>query len=446
MSAEGDRVRKILTRILYTMFFGFTLSLIVSCVLFIADSVNKKDDQLLTAVSIDPKSENSSVYKKIDSGDDSVPVHYMTDCEYGYNTLSDPGEQFIYRKLQRNLYYITDEKDDNGYYKTERIILSGSELSESSVRKALNAFIADHPQIFWVSNIFGYAYDSGDTVVECYSVVSAEKCREYSNILNAKVNELVEETAEAESDYQKERILHDMLLRGCTYADNVKTMDDGWEYFTSYGAIISGSAVCEGYSKAMQLLLSASGVRSYIIRGNAEGVRHMWNLVQLGDDWYHLDATWNDGDSYVSYEYFNLPTEIIKENHDIGAMIGTGDSESDESSPNFFLPECESMNYNYYNVDGFTIERFDNETDQQMVAFILNCVNNDCHYLHLNVGDEMEYEECIDTLLHAPNHRIYHYIDLANEFLDSDHRLDREGMRILKHENRKTIRIRLSYK
>lgn len=451
MESRGDGVRKKISRLLVTMFFGFTLTLIISCILLIINSVGVSDGTKLEAVSIDPDSDVSSVYKKIDEVSVEVSevsqVNGNVDSEYnfGFRSLSDTNEQYLYHKLMRNLYYITDQKSDSGYFKAERITVSRCEMTEDSIRHALNAYIADNPQVFWVSNVFGYAYSDGNTIIECYSVIPADKITELSLILSNKINEMLEDLDTKMDDYHIERYIHDKLLRNCSYAEEIKSVNDGWEYFTSYGAIVNGSAVCEGYSKAMQMLLNLTGIPSYIIRGEAEGVKHMWNLVKVGEEWYHLDSTWNDSDTTISYEYFNLPTNLVEENHIIDSLIGTGDDEADRTGPNFFIPECDSMEMNFYTVDGFTIERFDNETDQNVVAQIVHLVNNGEVYLHINVGSELSYDECIDTLFNAPGHRIYHYIDLANELLDSDHKLSREGMKLLKHEDRGQLRIRLNY-
>ena len=444
-------MRKKISRLLVTMFFGFTLTLIISCILLIINSVGVSDGTKLEAVSIDPDSDVSSVYKKIDEVSVEVSevsqVNGNVDSEYnfGFRSLSDTNEQYLYHKLMRNLYYITDQKSDSGYFKAERITVSRCEMTEDSIRHALNAYIADNPQVFWVSNVFGYAYSDGNTIIECYSVIPADKITELSLILSKKINEMLEDLDTKMDDYHIERYIHDKLLRNCSYAEEIKSVNDGWEYFTSYGAIVNGSAVCEGYSKAMQMLLNLTGIPSYIIRGEAEGVKHMWNLVKVGEEWYHLDSTWNDSDTTISYEYFNLPTNLVEENHIIYSLIGTGGDEADRTGPNFFIPECDSMEMYFYTVDGFTIERFYNETDQNVVAQIVHLVNNGEVYLHINVGSELSYDECIDTLFNAPGHRIYHYIDLANELLDSDHKLSREGMKLLKHEDRGQLRIRLNY-
>lgn len=68
------------------------------------------------------------------------------------------------------------------------------------------------------------------------------------------------------------------------------------ETHTPYNAFKTGSAVCDGYSKATKLMLNEYGVEcDYIIGECTGGGGHGWNLVKLDGEWYHLDVTWNDG-------------------------------------------------------------------------------------------------------------------------------------------------------
>lgn len=76
-------------------------------------------------------------------------------------------------------------------------------------------------------------------------------------------------------------------------------------------------AVCEGYSRAMQLLLHKAGIECTLVSGAGKktGVAHMWNLVTIDGRNYHVDATWDDSDDVLRHNYFNLTTEQIEISH-----------------------------------------------------------------------------------------------------------------------------------
>ncbi len=77
----------------------------------------------------------------------------------------------------------------------------------------------------------------------------------------------------------------------------------------AYGALVEGTAVCNGYAQAFLLLADAVGLDSVIVTGVADGGvttgLHAWNLVRTGDDWLVVDTTWDDagpfgtGDTYL---------------------------------------------------------------------------------------------------------------------------------------------------
>ena len=68
------------------------------------------------------------------------------------------------------------------------------------------------------------------------------------------------------------------------------------ETHTPYNAFKTGSAVCDGYSKAAKLMLNEYGVECDFVVGTCtNGGGHAWNLVKLEGEWYHMDVTWNDG-------------------------------------------------------------------------------------------------------------------------------------------------------
>jgi heme exporter protein D len=120
-------------------------------------------------------------------------------------------------------------------------------------------------------------------------------------------------------DYQRELLIHDYIIEHCTYEE---TADDNAQY-TAYGALVEGKAVCEGYAQAAQLLFSAAGLESYYVEGAGTSVDHAWNCVQIEDQYYWVDLTWDDpvpdvetgGTEILDHSYFNLTDSQLNEDH-----------------------------------------------------------------------------------------------------------------------------------
>ena len=121
-------------------------------------------------------------------------------------------------------------------------------------------------------------------------------------------------------DYEKLKYLHDYIVLNCepstddTYADTI------------YGALVNGKALCEGYTKAFSYLCNLAGIENVIVTG-ATDVPHMWNMVKLGGNWYHVDVTWDDPSDklhegypdIVLYQYFMVTDSVIRNNHTISS-------------------------------------------------------------------------------------------------------------------------------
>jgi transglutaminase/protease-like cytokinesis protein 3 len=54
---------------------------------------------------------------------------------------------------------------------------------------------------------------------------------------------------------------------------------------------VEGKADEEGFALAAELLLQKSGLQCRIVKGSKQGKAHLWNIVQLEDEWQHLDLT-----------------------------------------------------------------------------------------------------------------------------------------------------------
>lgn len=444
-------MKKVLSRVLYVLFFGFAIVLFTACILLIINTSKSKTEtynQIEAVVISDGEEKTDSEYKRIDKIEfDRSPYYETVGERHGYNALVTDEEKYLYEKIEKNIYSVTEKTDENGHYRTQRQKITGMHMSEESIRKVVNAFTYDNPQVFWLENLFGYAYAGDDTIVEFYSVLSADDCKEYIELFTQKVNEIIAGAGKGMSEYDRERYVHDTVLNYCEYKNGVTGSNDGWQYFSAYGTLIDGQAVCEGYAKSMQILLSRLGIECYTISGNADNVGHMWNIVKLGGEWYHLDPTWDDTDGTVNYEYFNVNTEMISKNHNINDSINiteSDDGEKQNTKYNFFMPMCSSMAMNYYNVEGYLLESFDGKSDADMIQLIVNAVNRANTYIPLRLGSEMTYNEYIDSLFYKSPYKFYYYIQSANEKLDSEHQIDKDSISVLKNEAMSTLRIKLN--
>ncbi len=126
---------------------------------------------------------------------------------------------------------------------------------------------------------------------------------------NAYVSKVVMNcTNSSMNDTQKAKALHDWLCDAVDY--DYETTSDRKNHI-DYSAFLYSTTVCDGYARAYYILTKAAGIESYLV--HKEGV-HAWNIIKLGDHYFHVDATWDDGEGIGNrnYNYFLLSDSEMK--------------------------------------------------------------------------------------------------------------------------------------
>ena len=118
--------------------------------------------------------------------------------------------------------------------------------------------------------------------------------------------------------------------------------DDTTEFADS--CLLTGTSQCSGYANALSLALRHFGIKCNV----AFSSEHAWNMVNINDQWYNCDVTWDDpGDALNDipsdsqqdnyFAWMNIPDRLFCEDPDHKAEI----------EPGFPLPEAISMEDSY---------------------------------------------------------------------------------------------------
>lgn len=93
--------------------------------------------------------------------------------------------------------------------------------------------------------------------------------------------------------YEKAIALYEWLFDQCRYDFDTVFGGNSKRKYSAYsaeGALLEGSAVCEGYAEACKLLFDKAGLQNQIIHGSVNGMGHAWNLVKVEGGWMHVDV------------------------------------------------------------------------------------------------------------------------------------------------------------
>ena len=196
-------------------------------------------------------------------------------------------------------------------------------LSKKQYLFVYETFVNDNPQYFWLRNGSSMMINSYTNKVVSFSpmyfdFVDLDEAKfEYEK----KVGEILTNVDQNWTEKEKVKYLHDYICDNVSY---YMDFNKSGNFANAYGAIVDKKASCEGYSRALEDLLLRCGIQCYSIIGDdyfpgedtPEG--HMWNLVRIDGNYYHLDVTWDDQNSTTIYDYFNVSTERILIDHIIG--------------------------------------------------------------------------------------------------------------------------------
>lgn len=299
------------------------------------------------------------------------PAKYAS--EYNNNLLYqqlDNSEQHaygqIYTTLRDNEQTDCTVSDADGQERPGiRIPFSKVQFSRQQMSRLFETFFRDNPRFFYLDRTYSLeGYDNNGTTVYTtlllqFTMDTEERVHALRK-LNQAVTDFLGGCPSTEDDYETELYLHDRLLKGCVYDDDAAaTSSDAYaNAYSAYGALVEGKAVCEGYAKAMQLLLNAASIPTTVVLGNAveDGESHMWNLVNVNGCYYYLDPTWNDDDekNRALHTYFNITSEMLLRTH----------APAEDS----FLMDCTVQTDNYHHRNGTYINTYERAVIAETIA------------------------------------------------------------------------------
>lgn len=295
-------------------------------------------------------------------------AHYDAVTEKtGYNCLTSDKQREAYKAMEKSIFRFTNEGGgEKGECQLERAYIPN--LTSAEIYMVKEAVYYDHPEAFWLSRNYSldYNFKEGHFII-LYSHYSYDDAMTMARAVENAVSAYLLDMPRNLSEYEREKYIHDRLISECEYdTEMLEQSDDDPDASSAYGALVNHRAICGGYTMASKLLLDRVGIKSHAVHGTADGLPHVWLLVNVEGGWYHLDVTWDDPvlsepSANIQHAYLNLTDEMIKADHSISGgfesltdeKISSG--EAGETFYNFALPKASSAEYNYFEKEAFYI-------------------------------------------------------------------------------------------
>ncbi len=151
-----------------------------------------------------------------------------------------------------------------------------------------------------------------DGIFVHYSVDPADPTEYYEcyNELHENLDHIVSGVDADWSDVEKAMYLYGIVADYLTYSERTT------------GALIDAleerKSLCEGYTWLYGALLRRVGIESIPVSSTIE--THMWNMVKIGDAWYHADVT--NGDAYSPYSGLMIYDYFLRSNNGLYDISG----------------------------------------------------------------------------------------------------------------------------
>lgn len=224
-----------------------------------------------------------------------------------YNSLSRVEKQ-AYNLILNDIYDLP-----------EKILIP--DLDEKQLDEVFKALLNDNPDLIFLGRKCKLTPELWNDYISFDYIMTREEYKEKKREMEEKRDVIIASLSNPDNAWQTELEIHDYIISHCSY----KLEDDNYTYSSAYGCLINGQAACEGYSKAAKYIFDKVGIESALISGKANGNGekagdHMWNIVKIDDEYYHLDCTWDDPVSkeaqpLVLHTYFNVTETTISINH-----------------------------------------------------------------------------------------------------------------------------------
>lgn len=326
----------------------------------------------------------------------------------GYSQLSD---------TQKGIYILMD----NAVFNMQTGYISLGKASQSDISIACLALRNDRPEYFWLPT--SYALRTKGVLGEiCFAksekdwlYTATERENFEKKILNT-LTEICQGFSGKETEFSREVSAHDTLVSRLEYdSENVNNYKNNPSSWDIVGAFCNGKAVCEGYAKAMQVLAFTLGINCATVTG-VSTEPHMWNVINIENNWYHLDPTANDADADPYHFFFNVTTEYLLKSYTIDSVFTPTAQNETVDSGNIFLPICTATEYNYHIVNSLYIAD-KSQIESTVVSMLCAARRSGKRMVEFAVSPEMGF--VFGTADAAKTFKIERCVSIANSELGS---------------------------
>lgn len=338
----------------------------------------------------------------------------ITSSRYGYFKLSADEKQ------------VYDQLCDAAANWEEKEIYLERPLNDQQVERVFQILLVEEKDLYYLDKKY-FTYTSGDMVeyVKLCYIWDPWKVAEMNDAAEKRAAAILALITDDMPVVDKLLTFHNQIIRNCSY-------DTESEYAaTPYGALVEGKALCEGYARAFAMLCNKAGIENCFALGkiyssaSKQMEHHMWNMVKVKGDWYHMDLTNDDPpftdtgealpDNYVMYTFFLVPDY----------WLGSIEISTEWYTP----PAATAIDCNYFVWYGYYASDYPSCYERLRTA-VVRTLENRYTYVNFRLSDKELFEYATTRLFTRPTMEI-----LGNDFNPQSVQLEDIRCRLIEQYN-----------
>lgn len=199
-------------------------------------------------------------------------------------------------------------------YDIDEIDISSYNLSMDDLWTLYDTVICNEPELLNANPGSIYASYETEDHVETFAInfrYNDRRTKSMMNEVDSFVDEMIAGMDTGWTDAEKVLYVHDYIASSCDYYEGTSKLKGR----NIYEAFIKGSSVCVGYALGFQYVMDKLGIPCICVTSET----HIWNMVKVDGNWYHVDVTWDDPEKVTKNLVFHdmlLLSEYALDNYE----------------------------------------------------------------------------------------------------------------------------------
>lgn len=262
-------------------------------------------------------------------------------------------------------------------------------VNETELDNIFSALLFDNPDLFFLGRKCMVTDELWCHFFSVEYIIEKDEYETKKKELAENAEKIIGKLSDPSDKWQTEYEIHNWIVDHCSY----KLVNKDYTYSSAYGCLVNRKCGCEGYSKAAKLLFDMVGIENALVSGKSHAKSgkegpHMWNIVKINGNFYHLDITWDDpvndrNRDMRTYSYFNVSDDEIKKNH---------------SDFSINIP-CLSMAENYYTKTGTYFSSYSRSKEGELLKMIIDSYLAGGEQAQFRFTNKNAYRNACDELI-----------------------------------------------